>query len=220
MIRAGEGLAQGNMASRVPGRWDKPGRDEMAIAVHHFNNMAESVQSLTGRLERLGVTDGLTGIYNRRFLDEMLPREVSRSQRSGAPLALLLIDIDRFKRFNDRHGHQAGDEALRGVARTLARHLRSIDFVARYGGEEFAVVLPGAGLEAALKTAERLRAAVQSAAIGDGLTVSVGVAALPEAAGDESSLVAVADTALYAAKEAGRNAVRAAPAVDAAAVAG
>ncbi|HLA18564.1 MAG TPA: diguanylate cyclase [Dehalococcoidia bacterium] len=220
MVRAGEGLAQGNMASRVPGRWDKPGRDEMAIAVHHFNNMAESVQSLTGRLERLGVTDGLTGIYNRRFLDEMLPREVSRSQRSGAPLALLLIDIDRFKRFNDRHGHQAGDEALRGVARTLARHLRSIDFVARYGGEEFAVVLPGAGLEAALKTAERLRAAVQSAAIGDGLTVSVGVAALPEAAGDESSLVAVADTALYAAKEAGRNAVRAAPAVDAAAVAG
>ena len=220
MSRAGEGLAQGNMASRVPGRWDKPGRDEMAIAVHHFNNMAESVQSLTGRLERLGATDGLTGIYNRRFLDEMLPREVSRSQRSGAPLALLMMDIDRFKRFNDRHGHQAGDEALRGVARTLAHHLRSGDFVARYGGEEFAVVLPGAGLKPALMTAERLRAALQSAAIGDGLTVSVGVAALPESAGDESSLVAAADAALYAAKVAGRNTVRAAPAVDAAAVAG
>jgi len=172
MSRAGEGLAQGNMASRVPGRWDNPGRDEMATAIHHFNDMAESIQSLTGRLERLGVTDGLTGIYNRRFLDDMLTREVSRSQRIGAPLALLMVDIDHFKRFNDRHGHQAGDEALRGVARTLAHHFRSMDFVARYGGEEFAMVLPGAGLESALK------------------------------------------------KQAGRNTVRAAPAVDAAAVAG
>ena len=220
MSRAGEGLAQGNMASRVPGRWDNPGRDEMATAIHHFNDMAESIQSLTGRLERLGVTDGLTGIYNRRFLDDMLTREVSRSQRIGAPLALLMVDIDHFKRFNDRHGHQAGDEALRGVARTLAHHFRSMDFVARYGGEEFAMVLPGAGLESALKTAERLRAALQSAKIGDGLTASVGVAAFPESAGDESALVAAADAALYAAKEAGRNTVRAAPAVDAAAVAG
>ena len=225
MIRAGEGLAQGNMASRVPGRWDKPGRDEMAIAVHHFNNMAESVQSLTGRLEKLGVTDGLTGIHNRRFLDEVLPPEVSRSQRSGAPLALLMIDIDHFKRFNDRHGHQAGDEALRGVARTLAHHLRAMDFVARYGGEEFAVVLPAPDGKSALQTAERLRLAVESAAIGaDGeserLTVSIGSAACPSDASDAASLVAAADAALYAAKGAGRNAVRAAPAVDAAAVAG
>ncbi|MDO8615240.1 MAG: diguanylate cyclase [Dehalococcoidia bacterium] len=225
MIRAGEGLAQGNMASRVPGRWDKPGRDEMAIAVHHFNNMAESVQSLTAKLERLGVTDALTGIYNRRFLDEMLPREVSRSQRSGAPLALLMVDIDRFKRFNDRHGHQAGDEALRGVAHTLAQHLRSMDFVARYGGEEFAVALPGADRKSALATAERLRLAVESAAISpagesERLTVSIGAAACPSDANDAASLVAAADAALYAAKEAGRNTVRAAQAVDAAAVAG
>ena len=225
MSRAGEGLAQGNMASRVPGRWDNPGRDEMATAIHHFNNMAESIQSLTARLERLGVTDGLTGIYNRRFFDEVLPREVSRSQRLGTPMALLMVDIDHFKRFNDRNGHPSGDEALRRVARTLAQHLRAMDFVARYGGEEFAVVLSGADGKSALATAERLRLAVESAAIGaDGeserLTVSIGSAACPSDANDPVSLVAAADAALYAAKQAGRNTVRAAPAVDAAAVAG
>jgi diguanylate cyclase (GGDEF)-like protein len=225
VVRAGEALAQGDMASRVPGQWEKPGRDEMATAIHHFNNMAESVQSLTARLEHLGVTDGLTGIHNRRFFDEVLPREVSRSRRLGAPMALLMVDIDHFKRFNDRHGHQAGDEALRGVARTLAHHLRSMDFVARYGGEEFAVVLPGADGKSALQTAERLRLAVESAAIGaddesERLTVSIGSAACPSDGNDAASLVAAADAALYAAKQAGRNIVRAAPAVDAAAVAG
>jgi len=213
------------MASRVPGRWDEPGRDEMATAIHHFNNMAESIQSLTAGLEHLGVTDGLTGIHNRRFFDEVLPREVSRSQRLGTPMALLMVDIDRFKRFNDRHGHQVGDEALRGVARTLAQHLRAMDFVARYGGEEFAVVLPGADRNSALKAAERLRLAVESAAIGaagesEWLTVSIGSAAYPSDANDAVSLVAAADAALYAAKQAGRNTVRAAPAVDAAAVVG
>ncbi len=219
MIRAGEGLAQGNMASRVPGRWEKPGRDEMAKTIHEFNNMAESLQSLTAQLKHLGVTDPLTGVYNRRFLDKMLLRELSRSQRLGAPVALLMVDIDHFKRFNDRHGHQAGDQALHRVARTLARHLRTMDFVARYGGEEFAVVLPGADRRSALQTAERLRSAMESVAIGaDGeserLTVSIGSAACPSDANDAVSLVTAADAALYAAKEAGRNTVRAAPAVD------
>jgi len=218
VVRAGEALAQGDMASRVPGRWDEPGRDEMATAIHQFNNMAKSVQSLTAKLEHLGATDGLTGIHNRRFLDDILQREVSRSHRLGAPMALLMVDIDHFKRFNDRHGHQAGDEALRGVTRTLARHLRAMDFLARYGGEEFAVVLPGADGKSALKTAERLRTAVEAAALGapggKRLTVSIGSAACPSDANDAVSLVAAADAALYAAKEAGRNTVRAVAPVD------
>jgi diguanylate cyclase (GGDEF)-like protein len=225
LVRAGEGLARGEMTSRVPGGWGKPGRDEMATALQQFNRMAESIQSLTTKLERLGLTDGLTGIYNRRFFDQMLPREVNRSHRLGAQVSLLMLDIDHFKRFNDRLGHPAGDEALRTLVRTLNQRLRAMDFVARYGGEEFAVVLPGADRDSALATAERLRSAVESATFGlpansERLTVSIGVAVYPEDADDASSLLAAADSALYAAKRAGRNTVRAAETVDSTPTAG
>ncbi len=225
LVRAGEGLARGNMTSRVPGGWENPGRDEMATALQQFNRMAESIQSLTTKLEHLGLTDGLTGIYNRRFFDQMLPREVNRSRRLGAQVSLLMLDIDHFKRFNDRLGHPAGDEALRALVRTLGQRLRAMDFVARYGGEEFAVVLPGADRGSALATAERLRSAVESATFGlpasnDRLTVSVGVAVYPEDADDASSLLAAADSALYTAKRAGRNTVRAAEMVDSTPTAG
>jgi diguanylate cyclase (GGDEF)-like protein len=225
LVRAGEGLARGKMTSRVPGGWEKPGRDEMATALQQFNRMAESIQSLTTKLERLGLTDGLTGIYNRRFFDQMLPREVNRSHRLGAQVSLLMLDIDHFKRFNDRLGHPAGDEALRTLVQTLDQKLRAMDFVVRYGGEEFAVVLPGADRGSALAAAERLRSAVESATFGPSansnrLTVSVGVAVYPEDADDASSLLAAADSALYAAKRAGRNTVRAAETVDSTPTAG
>jgi diguanylate cyclase (GGDEF)-like protein len=193
--------------------------------LQQFNRMAESIQSLTTKLERLGLTDGLTGIYNRRFFDQMLPREVNRSHRLGTQVSLLMLDIDHFKRFNDRLGHPAGDEALRTVVRTLGQRLRDMDFVARYGGEEFAVVLPGADRDSALATAERLRSAVESATFGlpansERLTVSIGVAVYPEDADDASSLLAAADHALYAGKQAGRNTVRAAETVDSTSTAG
>ncbi len=225
LVRAGEGLARGEMTSRVPGGWEKPGRDEMATALQQFNRMAESIQSLTTKLEHLGLTDGLTGIYNRRFFDQMLPREVSRSQRLGAQVSLLMLDIDHFKRFNDRLGHPAGDEALRTLVRTVGQRLRGMDFVARYGGEEFAVVLPGADRESALATAERLRSAMESATFGlpansERLTVSIGVAVYPGDADDASGLIAAADAALYAAKRAGRNIVRSAEMVDSTPTAG
>ena len=220
LVRAGEGLARGEMASRVPGGWGKPGRDEMATALQQFNRMAESMQSLTTKLEHLGLTDGLTDIYNRRFFDQMLPREVNRSHRLGTQVSLLMLDIDHFKRFNDQLGHPAGDEALRTLVQTLNQRLRGMDFVARYGGEEFAVVLPGADRDSALATAERLRSAVESATFGpsansERLTVSIGVAIYPEDADDASRLLSAADSALYAAKRAGRNTVRAAAMVDA-----
>ena len=225
LVRAGEGLAQGDMTSRVPGSWANPGRDEMATALQQFNYMAESIQSMTTELERLGITDGLTGIYNRRFFDQILPSEISRCHRLGAQVALLMLDIDHFKRFNDRFGHPAGDEALRTLVQTLGQRLRAMDFAVRYGGEEFAVVLPGADRDSALAAAERLRSAVESATFGpsdnsDQLTVSIGVAVYPEDADDAFSLLAAADAALYAAKEAGRNTVRAAKTVDSTPTAG
>lgn len=211
MVRSGDRLARGDMTSRVPGDWREPGHDEMAVAINHFNSMAGSIQSLTNTLELLGVTDGLTGVHNRRFFDESLAEEINRSQRNGAPVALLMLDIDLFKRYNDRFGHQAGDEALRRVAQALAREIRSVDFVARYGGEEFAVIMPGAEAPAALVVGERVRRAVESRGIpsadGGPLTVSVGVAVYPERASDGESLVAAADAAMYAAKEGGRNRV-------------
>jgi diguanylate cyclase (GGDEF)-like protein len=209
MVRAGDRLAHGEMTARVAGDWRDPGRDEVAIAIDHFNNMAGSIQSLTTTLELLGVTDGLTGVHNRRFFDETLTQEVNRSRRNGAPLALMMLDIDRFKRYNDRFGHQAGDEALRRVAQALSREVRSVDFVARYGGEEFVVIMPGADTPAAAAVAERVRRAVESKGIrspgGGPLTVSIGVAVYPDLAPDEAGLVSAADAALYAAKDGGRN---------------
>ena len=154
---------------------------------------------LVEQLERSAATDGLTGIANRRAFDDALAREVSRAARTGDPLSLVLLDIDHFKRLNDTLGHQAGDEALRAVAGDLAQAVRLSDTVARYGGEEFAVLLPGLGAEDALATAERLRGG------GDGVTLSAGVAAYPDDAGDALSLVDAADRALYAAKRAGRD---------------
>ncbi len=221
MVRSGERLGQGDMTARVAGRWEDPGRDEMAIAIHQFNSMAESIQSLTTTLEQLGMTDGLTGVYNRRFFDENLVHELKRGERTRGSVALLMLDIDHFKKYNDRFGHQAGDEALRRVAQALAREIRSIDVVARYGGEEFVVILPGGDGRTALAVAERVRSAVESAGIdtggtrGGSLTVSVGVGVYPEAAHDAPGLVAAADSALYVAKSAGRNRVRAAEPVDA-----
>ncbi len=157
--------------------------------------------------------DALTGLFNRYWLDQMLPRQMQRSRADGEPLSLLMIDIDHFKGFNDRHGHLAGDAALRAVARALLDHLRPNDMAARFGGEEFAVLLPETDRQAARAVGERLRAAVAAAPVvlEDGtplpsLSCSVGVGEMtPEAR--PRDLIAAADAALYAAKRAGRNRV-------------
>ncbi|HRY54770.1 MAG TPA: diguanylate cyclase [Spirochaetia bacterium] len=167
----------------------------------------------------LARVDALTGLANRRCLDEELEREWSRSRRSGSPLALLMVDIDDFKRYNDERGHRAGDQCLRAVAAVLASSARRAgDLAARYGGEEFTLLLPNTGLDEALHAAERLRAGVEAAPSPEdqgrkgarlGVTVSVGAAARVPAEGEEvGDLVAEADRALYRAKAAGKNAVR------------
>ena len=161
------------------------------------------------RLVALATTDPLTGLANHRAFRERLLAECARVERSGGPLALVMIDLDRFKRINDTHGHQAGDEVLRGVARRLASCARRGDVPARVGGEELAWLLPDTGLDAAVEAAERLRLAIRGVpfrAVGQ-VTASLGVAVLgPEGPDD---LVRRADLALYRAKEGGRDACEA-----------
>ena len=165
------------------------------------------------RLAQLAVTDGLTGLYNHRHFHERLALEVERSERSGLALSLLMLDVDHFKQFNDTHGHPAGDEVLRQLARVLADTRRANDVVARYGGEEFAVILVDTPKFTAAKVAERVRERINAHDFTDAaqkagpITVSFGAATFPEDGSDAEALVRAADTALYAAKRAGRNRV-------------
>jgi diguanylate cyclase (GGDEF)-like protein len=171
------------------------------------------------QLALLASTDGLTGLYNRRKFDEVLSSEWRRSQRSAGPLALLMIDADSFKAYNDAHGHQAGDAALASIAECIANGARrASDLSARYGGEEFAVLLPGESVEGACRIAEEIRASVLSLRSQQNgrpdicPTISIGVASLvPQAGLAPHDLVKSADLALYEAKHAGRNRTVAAP---------
>jgi diguanylate cyclase (GGDEF)-like protein len=160
---------------------------------------------LLEQVQRLAATDGLTKIANRRTFESTLEREVARATRSAEHLSLVMIDIDHFKRLNDEHGHQAGDEVLRNVAAALSCECRDFDTAARYGGEEFAVVLPGCGPDEARLIAERLRHAVAAAPSTVPITASAGVATYPAHAGDADTLVRAADDALYESKRSGRD---------------
>ncbi|MGD9694467.1 MAG: diguanylate cyclase [Thermoleophilia bacterium] len=162
---------------------------------------------LMERIERQSLTDGLTGLGNRRAFDEELARRLAEASRSGRPLSLCLLDIDKFKSYNDTFGHRAGDDALSAVAGTITASCRAADIACRYGGEEMAVLLPDTRLADAAEVAERLRRAVEAIPMEHRpVTVSIGVAAT---VGDCSAelLIEAADRALYAAKEGGRNRV-------------
>lgn len=172
----------------------------------------EQLEEANRRLEELSFLDGLTEVANRRQFEQILDLEWRRAVRSGSPISLILADIDHFKRFNDSNGHQAGDRCLRDVATLLDSIVqRAGDQVARYGGEEFAAMLPETDAQGAENIAERMRRAVESLETGGGrVTVSIGVATI--VAGETRTahaLVAAADAALYDAKHAGRNTVRA-----------
>ncbi len=161
--------------------------------------------------------DGLTQIANRRRFDEYLSQEWKRHMRMQQPISLLICDVDHFKLYNDRHGHQAGDECLKTVAKAVSQCFRDGDLVARYGGEEFAMVLPQTNSAGALIVAERVRSAVAAAAlphaaspVSDRVTVSIGVACKtpePRGAADAGGLIEEADRQLYLAKHRGRNQV-------------
>ena len=160
---------------------------------------------LMAEVKHLATVDALTGLSNRRTFEATLQREIARGIRTGAPLSLLLVDVDHFKRVNDQHGHPVGDEVLRHVGRVLATHGREEDLPARYGGEEFAVILPGCPPEEALGVAERLRVGIAGCDAPVRVTASVGAASLHSNAGDAASLIQAADAALYEAKETGRD---------------
>jgi diguanylate cyclase (GGDEF)-like protein len=172
---------------------------------------------LLKRAEALSVTDDLTHLYNSRYLNLVLRRETKRASRSGRPLSLLFLDLDGFKSINDAHGHLCGSRALVEAAAVIRGSARETDVVARFGGDEFALVLPDTGGEGAFAVGERIRERIAAHRFlaGDGLklrlTVSVGVATLPDAAASAEELVQAADAAMYRVKDGGKNGILAAP---------
>lgn len=173
-----------------------------------LENYKNHIEMVNAQLEQVTLTDTLTGIRNRRAFDQRMQAEIANATRNHLPLSLLLLDIDKFKEYNDSYGHTAGDDALRAVAGILQQNARPYDLVARYGGEEFAVVLPNTDTAGALIIGERLRAAVEQGSLqhGQGVTVSIGVATSIGAV-DQQALIEPADQALYFVKQNGRNQV-------------
>jgi len=184
----------------------------MAARVRGGNDEVSESRRLQAEYRRHASFDALTGLYNRRWLDEMLPRQVQRALGSGRPLSVVMVDVDHFKRFNDTYGHAAGDYVLFAVGQTLRRCFRPTDLVARYGGEEFTIVLPDTRGRDAQVAADRVRRALREACLTLDcgtevrVTASMGVAELSVGQG-AGQLVEAADRALYQAKEAGRDRV-------------
>lgn len=196
-------------------------RGELGEFVATFNRMSsslkmsmEEVQAINNQLRVMSITDPLTGRYNRRFINDHIRRELKLAQRTGQPVSVLMIDLDNFKEYNDRHGHIAGDEALRKLGDVLVDQVRETDVVARYGGEEFLVYLSHTNTEGARQVAEKLREAVEQTSFSlkgedTRITISVGVATAHEEVSTYEDLVDHADKAMYRAKAEGRNLVQA-----------
>ena len=183
----------------------------LSAEVGRRSRSEEALQEALRVLEEQALRDSLTGLYNRRYLREFLSRELQRAKRAGVAVAVIMMDLDHFKRVNDTFGHDAGDHVLREVATLLKSCVRGSDVVCRFGGEEFVLILTDATLEVALRRCEEIRAAVkrlepihEGRALG-GPTASLGVALFPHHAGDHDALVRASDEAMYDAKRSGRD---------------
>ncbi len=187
-------------------------RGELGLMTQVFNDMVARLRSGRQELERLSVTDGLTGLYNRNHLMVTCGMEVARADRQEEPLAAMMIDLDHFKKYNDTYGHQAGDEVLAKMGPIFLECVREVDYAARYGGEEFLILLPQTDLTGAVEVAERIRGRVaeentDSEDTTIPVTLSIGVAEYPKHGDNADTLIAAADAALYQAKRRGRNRV-------------
>jgi diguanylate cyclase (GGDEF)-like protein len=183
----------------------------LASALAEHIALTVSNLDLREALHLQAIRDPLTGLYNRRYMQESLEREIHRARRRERPLSLMMLDIDHFKRYNDTFGHPAGDDALRLVGETLLCNVRAEDLACRYGGEEFVVILPECPLQQAAVRAEDVRTRLKelyeerAGELPEALTVSIGVAAFRETTDKVDLLIKCADEALYEAKHAGRN---------------
>jgi diguanylate cyclase (GGDEF)-like protein len=186
----------------------------LANALGDAMSLSLSSNALRDRLRNQALRDGLTGLYNRRFLEEMLERLTQDAHRRGVPLSAVMIDLDHFKRLNDQFGHATGDAVLQEVAQAILTNLRSADVACRYGGEELLLLLPDCDMDTALAKAENLRTRIKELggnSVGQPVTASFGVATIPTSAAQGAELLAAADAALYRSKQHGRDRVTAAP---------
>lgn len=184
-----------------------------ALLVADLITSRSRLRSANTDLDRLARVDALTGLYNRRQAQESLSAAVANADRYGQELSVLMIDVDRFKEINDRFGHDAGDEALRLIAKAVGKTLRAGDLVGRWGGEELLAILPSTGSDQAARVAERVRESIASLAVVVGaqlIPVSASIGVVARADHGAEALVSEADKAMYAAKTSGRNAVRSA----------
>lgn len=208
---AGPGGSQWMLATLAPIGRTEEGRHRFSYVIQDITGRKrheQELQGLNAKLEALAAKDGLTGLANRRAYEENLTRAIDQARRYSTPLSLLILDVDRFKQYNDTYGHPAGDVILQSVGRLLAGTARATDFVARYGGEEFVVVLGGTDRHGAKAMAERFRAEVESFVWPQrAITISVGAATLDPSMADGEALTEAADQALYHSKRAGRNRV-------------
>lgn len=196
---------------------EKPVLVSMVMDVSERMRAEREMQRLYDLLHEQSVHDPLTGLYNRRYLDATLERELMLADRDGQPVSVVMCDLDHFKAINDRYGHLAGDEVLRTFAVAMMEHSRGSDIACRYGGEEFVLVMPGMPEAEACERAEQLRAAIEAAPVNHGdtsiaVTASFGVARFPQGGRTSVELLAAADKAMYAAKRGGRNQVKSVPA--------
>jgi diguanylate cyclase (GGDEF)-like protein len=217
LLAMAERVRSGDFSARTGMR---PGREELSQIGSAMDSMADALQeresalqTAVGKLVEQATTDALTGLHNRRHLEQHLPLELVRAQRRGDSFAVVMVDADHFKRLNDTYGHDGGDVVLKEVANTLKANIRAGDLAFRYGGEEFVVVLSNTGPAGARDRAEALRAAIGTLDVRHNgrpigpITASFGVAIFPDHGRDGESLIRAADAALYAAKAAGRNRV-------------
>lgn len=187
---------------------------QLALAMADFFALALVNIQLRDSLKQQAIRDPLTGLFNRRYMEETLNREISRAKRQRTPMGIIMLDLDHFRRFNNTFGHEAGDLVLQELAKILQSHIRIDDIACRYGGEEFVLIMPGASLEITQKRAESLLSSVQDLQLQykgnplDTITLSLGVAVYPGHGQTGGAVLKAADKALYRAKRSGRKQVK------------